>query len=55
MPWTVGDVMTTEVVTVDVNTDFKTCVEMLRANRISAMPVVDVDFVLVHRYFVPRQ
>jgi CBS domain-containing protein len=46
MPWTVGDVMTTEVVTVDVNTDFKTCVDMLRANRISAMPVVDVDFVL---------
>ena len=46
MPWTVGDVMTTEVVTVGVNTDFKTCVDLLRANRISAIPVVDGDFIL---------
>jgi len=46
VPWTVGDVMTTEVVTVGVNTDFKACVDLLRANRISAMPVVDGDFIL---------
>ena len=46
MPWTVGDVMTTEVVTVGVNTDFKTSVDLLRANRISAMPVVEGEFIL---------
>jgi CBS domain-containing protein len=46
MPWTVGDVMTKEVVTVGVNTDFKTCVGLLRAHRISATPVVDGDFIL---------
>src|ERR1700693_5590685 len=46
MPWTVGDVMTKEVVTVGVDTDFKTCVDLLRVHRISAMPVVDGDFVL---------
>jgi CBS domain-containing protein len=46
MPWTVGDVMTREVVTVGVNTDFKACVDLLRAHRISAMPVVDGDFIL---------
>ena len=46
MPWTVGDVMTKEVVTVCVSTDFKTCVDLLRAHRISAMPVVQGDFVL---------
>jgi CBS-domain-containing membrane protein len=46
MPWTVGDVMTKEVVAVGVTTDFKTCVDLLRAHRISAMPVVDGDFVL---------
>lgn len=46
MPWTVGDVMTKEVVTVGVTTDFKTCVDLLRAHRISAIPVVDGDFAL---------
>lgn len=46
MPWTVGDVMTKEVVTVVVSTDFKTCVDLLRVHRISAMPVVEGDFVL---------
>jgi CBS domain-containing protein len=46
MPWTVDDVMTNEVVTVATDTDFKTCVDLLRVHRISAMPVVDGDFVL---------
>jgi CBS domain-containing protein len=46
MAWTVGDVMTKEVVTVGSKTDFKTCVGLLRVHRISAMPVVDGDFVL---------
>ena len=46
MPWTVGDVMTKEVVTVVVSTDFKTCVDLLRVHRISAIPVVEGDFVL---------
>jgi CBS domain-containing protein len=46
MAWTVGDVMTKEVVTVGVETDFKACVDLLRAHGISAIPVVDGDFVL---------
>jgi CBS-domain-containing membrane protein len=46
MPWALEDVMTREVVTVGLNTDFKTCVDLLRTHRISAMPVVDGDFVL---------
>jgi CBS domain-containing protein len=44
--WTVGDVMTKEVVTVEVETDFKSCVDLLRVHGISAMPVVEGDFVL---------
>ena len=46
MTWTVGEVMTKAVVTVGPETDFKTCVDLLRVHRISAMPVVDGDFVL---------
>lgn len=46
MPWTVGDVMTKAVITVRPEADFKTCVDLLRGHRISAMPVVDGDFVL---------
>lgn len=46
MPWTVGDVMTKAVITVGPEADFKTCVDLLRGHRISAMPVVDGDFVL---------
>jgi CBS domain-containing protein len=46
MPWAVEDVMTKKVVTVGPDTDFKTCVNLLRTHRISAMPVVDGDFVL---------
>jgi CBS-domain-containing membrane protein len=46
MTWTVGDVMTKTVVTVGPETDFKTCVDLLRVHRISAMPVVNGDFVL---------
>ena len=46
MSWTVGDVMTKEVVTVGPDTDFKTCVDLLRVKAVSALPVVDGDFVL---------
>jgi CBS-domain-containing membrane protein len=46
MAWTVGDVMTKEVVTVAADTDFKTCVDLLRVHGISALPVVDGDYVL---------
>jgi CBS domain-containing protein len=46
MPWTVGDVMANDVVTVGLDTDFKTCVDLLRAKGVSALPVVDGDYVL---------
>jgi CBS domain-containing protein len=46
MAWTVGDVMTKEVVTVGPETDFKTCVDLLRTRGVSALPVVDGDYVL---------
>lgn len=46
MSWTVGDVMTKDVVTVGPDTDFKTCVDLLRVKGVSALPVVDGDFVL---------
>ncbi|MGZ5997114.1 MAG: CBS domain-containing protein [Isosphaeraceae bacterium] len=46
MAWTVGDVMTKEVVTVRPKTDFKTCVELVRLKGVSALPVVDGDYVL---------
>lgn len=43
MTWTVADVMTREVVVVEPDEDFKTCVRLLRSNRISALPVVERD------------
>ncbi len=46
MAWTVSDVMTKEVVTVGADTDFKTCVDLLRVHGVSAVPVVDGDYVL---------
>ena len=46
MAWTVGDVMTQEVVTVNPKTDFKACVDLLRLKGVSALPVVDGDYVL---------
>ena len=46
MAWTVGDVMTREVVTVGPETDFKTCVDLLRINGVSALPVVEGGYVL---------
>jgi len=46
MAWTVGDVMTQEVVTVEPKTDFKACVDLLRLKGVSALPVVDGDYVL---------
>ena len=46
MTWTVGDVMTKEVVTVGTDCDFKTCVDLLRVHGISALPVVDGDYIL---------
>jgi CBS domain-containing protein len=41
MAWTVGDVMTSEVVTVGPDAGFKACVDLLRIHSISALPVVD--------------
>jgi CBS domain-containing protein len=46
MAWTVGEVMTKEVVTVGPETDFKACVDLLRTSGVSALPVVEGDFVL---------
>jgi CBS domain-containing protein len=46
MSWTVGDVMTKDVVTVGPDTDFKACVDLLRVKGVSALPVVDGDYVL---------
>ncbi len=40
MAWTVGDVMTREPVTVEADTSVRTCVELMRAHQISAVPVV---------------
>lgn len=40
MSWTVADVMTKEVVLVEADDDFKTCVRLLNRHRISALPVV---------------
>jgi CBS-domain-containing membrane protein len=47
MTWTVADVMTTSVVTVEPQTDFKTCVRKMSAHQVSALPVVDYDRRLV--------
>jgi CBS-domain-containing membrane protein len=41
MAWKVSDVMTKKVVTVSPDTDFKVCVDLLRVNSVSALPVVD--------------
>lgn len=41
MTWTVADVMTRDVVVVEPEEDFKTCVRLLNRHRISALPVVD--------------
>jgi CBS domain-containing protein len=46
MAWTVGDVMTKEVVTVGPQTDFKACVDLLRTKGVSALPVVEGDYIL---------
>ena len=40
MPWTVADVMTKEVVTVEPLTSFKTCADLMRIHSVSALPVV---------------
>ena len=40
MTWTVGDVMTREVVTVSPSESFKTCADLLRIHQVSALPVV---------------
>lgn len=40
MSWTVSDVMTKDVVVVEAEDDFKTCVRLLNQHRISALPVV---------------
>lgn len=47
MAWTVRDVMTTDVVTVDPDTNFKDCVNLLRLHGISALPVVNRDGLLL--------
>ena len=41
MSWRVRDVMTYEVVSVLPDTPFKQCVEMVRAHRVGALPVLD--------------
>jgi CBS domain-containing protein len=41
MSWKVSDVMTKEVVIVGPQEGFKTCVDLLRIHKISAVPVVD--------------
>ena len=46
MSWTVGDVMTEEVVTVGPETDFKTCVDLLQTEGVSALPVVEGEYVV---------
>jgi CBS domain-containing protein len=40
MTWTVADVMTKDVVTVDPSASFKTCADLMRIHGISALPVV---------------
>jgi CBS-domain-containing membrane protein len=40
MSWTVADVMTAEPVTVAPSTSFKTCVDLMRIHKVSAIPVV---------------
>ena len=40
MSWTVSDVMTRDVVVVEADDDFKTCVRLLNSHRIGAVPVV---------------
>jgi CBS domain-containing protein len=41
--WTVGDVMTTDVVAVAGPTPFRELVEILNRSRVSAVPVIDAD------------
>ncbi len=41
MSWKVADVMTKDVLTVGPEEDFKTCVRLLQAHDVSAVPVVD--------------
>lgn len=41
MGWIVADVMTKDVVVVEAEDDFKTCVRLIHRHRISALPVVD--------------
>jgi CBS domain-containing protein len=40
MTWTVGDVMTREVVTVGPETAFKVCADLMRIHQVSGLPVV---------------
>jgi CBS domain-containing protein len=41
MSWVVADVMTRDVVAIEADEDFKTCVRLLNRHRISALPVVE--------------
>jgi len=40
MTWTVGDVMTREVVTIEPDTSFKACADLMRIHGVSGLPVV---------------
>jgi CBS domain-containing protein len=47
MSWKVGQVMTSEVVSVRPDAPFKECVEMFRLHRVGALPVVDASRALL--------
>ena len=47
MRWTVADVMTRNVLVVEPDTDFKTCVRRMQEHHVSALPVVGDDRKLV--------
>lgn len=46
MAWTVGDVMTREVVTVGPETPFKVCADLMRMHDVGALPVVSSNRLL---------
>jgi len=43
MAWTVADVMTREVVTIEPDTSFKACADLMRIHGISGLPVVNMN------------
>lgn len=43
MAWTVGDVMTREVVTIEPDTSFKACADLMRIHGVSGLPVISMN------------